>query len=295
MSHAPHPRSERNAWARFWNRGTWWKALLLVVVYAVIYQLIGLATASLFRGFIDGDDLLASTSSVFFGLALPILLSGAVLVLFGWSIGAVPDIFRRQPLRGKRWMWLAVILVVVPIVLRLAATNWSAYSIAVVLTVLLAGLCIGFAEELLTRGYVVRILRSAGHRERIVLVVSSALFALLHSTNAFTGQPLGTVAFTIAYTFGFGTMMYLSMRVTGSVVWAILLHAATDPTTMLATGGIDAHGNTAGSAGLIGIAGVFNIVYILFAIVAIFLVKDRVGRVDRAAAGATADGARRSS
>lgn len=173
-------------------------------------------------------------------------------------------------------MWLAVVLVLIPIVLRLFATNWSAYTVAIVLTMLFAGLCIGFAEELLTRGYVVNLLRSAGHTERVVMVISSVLFALLHSTNVFTGQSLVTVAVTVVYTFGFGTMMYLWMRATGSIVWAILLHAATDPTTFLATGGIDGHGDASGAEGLISIAGIFNWLYILFALIAIFIVKGRV-------------------
>jgi membrane protease YdiL (CAAX protease family) len=265
-----------SGWARFWNRGTWWKAVILVVAYAVVYQLLGLLTSTLFGDLVDAENLFGSVSSIFLGLALPILLGGVLLLLFGWSIGAVPRVFGRQPIAGRGWMWLAVLLVLIPIVLRLLATDWSAYTVAIVLTVLFAGLCVGFAEELLTRGYVVNLLRSAGHTERVVMVISSALFALLHSTNVFTGQSLVTVAITVVYTFGFGAMMYLSMRVTGSVVWAILLHAATDQTTILATGGIDAHGDAAGAEGLISIAGIFNWLYILFALIAIFIVKGRV-------------------
>jgi hypothetical protein len=265
-----------NGWARFWNRGTWWKAVILVVAYAAAYQLIGLLIGTLFGSMVDAENLLGSVSSIFFGIALPVLLGGVLLLVFGWSIGAVPRVFGRQPIAGRRWMWLAVVLVLIPIVLRLFATNWPAYTVAIVLTLLFAGLCVGFAEELLTRGYVVNLLRSAGHTERVVMVISSALFAVLHSTNVFTGQPLVTVAVTVVYTFGFGAMMYLSMRVTGSIVWAILLHAATDPTTILAVGGIDGHGDTAGAGGLISIAGIFNYLYVVLALVAIFLVKGRV-------------------
>lgn len=276
MSRSDESVRTTSGWARFWNRGTWWKAVILVVAYAVAYQLLGLLTGTLFGSLVDAENLFGSVPSVFFGLALPILLGGVLLLVFGWSIGAVPRVFGRQPIAGRGWMWLAVVLVLIPIVLRLSATNWSAYTVAIVLTMLFAGLCIGFAEELLTRGYVVNLLRSAGHTERVVMVISSALFALLHSTNVFTGQSLVTVAVTVVYTFGFGAMMYLSMRVTGSVVWAILLHAATDPTTFLATGGIDGHGDATGAEGLLSIAGIFNYLYILFAVTAIFIVKGRV-------------------
>lgn len=104
------------------------------------------------------------------------------------------------------------------------------------------------------------------------MVLSSLLFALMHSVNVLDGQAPLTVIITVFYTFGFGTMMYLVMRATGSIIWPMLLHAATDPTTFLATGAIDGTSSTAGNAELLSIAGIFNWIYIVFAIVAIFLV-----------------------
>jgi membrane protease YdiL (CAAX protease family) len=265
-----------SGWKRFWNHGTWWKALLVVVVYWGLYQLCGLASGALFGGLFDLDEPLTSPAGIFFGVALPILLGSVLLVAFAASLGWLRELFGRQPVGGRAWMWLAVVLVLVPIVIRLVAVNWSAWGAASVLALLFVGLCVGFAEELLTRGLVVNILRKGGHGERFVFVLSSLYFALLHSGNVITGQSPVAVAITVVYTFGFGAMMYLSLRVTGRLVWAILLHAATDPTTILATGGIDAHGaSTAGDAGLIAIAGIFNYVYVLFALVAIFLVKNR--------------------
>ena len=206
------------------------------------------------------------------------MLSGILLFLFARSLGWVKEIFGPQPVRGKAWMWVAVLLVVVPIFLRLMATNWSAYSIGLVLVVAFFGLCVGFTEELATRGIVVNMLRNGGYGERLVFVLSSLYFALLHSGNLLTGMAPLVVAVTVLYTFGFGAMMYLSMRATGRITWAILLHAATDPTTFLATGGIDATSATAGAEELISLAGLFNWAYILLALLAIFLVKGRANR-----------------
>jgi membrane protease YdiL (CAAX protease family) len=172
-------------------------------------------------------------------------------------------------------MWVAVVLIVIPIILRVAGTNWSAYSITLVLSALFMGLCVGFTEELATRGLVVTMLRKGGYGEKLVFVLSSAYFALLHAGNLISGMDPLVVGITVIYTFGFGAMMYLAMRVTGRLVWAMLLHAATDPTTFLASGGIDAQGDTGSTSSLISIAGLFNWVYILFAILAIFLIKNR--------------------
>lgn len=263
-------------WKAFWDRGGWWKAVVLVVVYWVVYQGLGFVVAATFGGFIDQSDVLSDPLSVFFGVALPILLGGGLLLLFGWSLGWLGELFGPQPVPGRRWMWVAVAFIVIPIVLRLIGTKWSAYSVGLVLSILFLGLCVGLAEELLTRGLVVTIVRRGGSGERVVLVVSSLLFALLHSGNVLSGQAPLTVAITVIYTFGFGAMMYLSLRITGRLLWVMLLHAATDPTTFLITGGIDGHSDTTGGdGGLISMAGLFNWVYILFALVAIFLVKNR--------------------
>lgn len=267
-----------STWVRFWNRGTWWKALLIVAVYWGVYELIGLGIGALVGGSIDLGSPLSDPLSAFLGLALPILLSGILLFLFARSLGWVKEIFGPQPVRGKAWMWVAVLLVVVPIFLRLMATNWSAYSIGLVLVMAFFGLCVGFTEELATRGIVVNMLRNGGYGERLVFVLSSLYFALLHSGNLLTGMAPLVVAVTVVYTFGFGAMMYLSMRATGRITWAILLHAATDPTTFLATGGIDATSATAGAEELISLAGLFNWAYILLALLAIFLVKGRANR-----------------
>jgi len=266
-----------SGWKSFWDHGGWWRALLLVAAYALVYQGFGLVSGLAGGRFIDSDDLFGTAESVFFALALPILLGGLALLAFVWSVRWLREIFGPQPVGGNWWMWIAVPLVVIPIVLRVVGTEWTSYSVSVVLVTLVTGVFIGFAEELLTRGLAVNLLRRGGFGERAVVLLSSMLFALLHSVNVLTGQPPLTVAITVVYAFGFGAMMYLVLRVTGNIVWPMLLHAATDPTTMLATGGLDAHGDTAGSAALIAFAGLFNFVYIAAAVLAVFLVRGRVG------------------
>ncbi|MDF2443766.1 MAG: protease family protein [Subtercola sp.] len=287
--------ARRNAWQRFFDRGGWWKAVLVLAVYSGLYQLYGLLVGAIFGSAIDTGNLFANPQSVFLGLALPILLGGVTLLIFIGTVRWVRELFGPQPLKGRGWMWIAVALLVIPIALRVAATNWSSYAVSVILATLLAGVFIGFAEELLTRGIAVNLLRRAGYGEKAVLVLSSLLFALLHSVNAFTQAPV-TVLVTLVYTFGYGAMMYLVLRVTGNIIWPMLLHAATDPTTILATGGVDTTTASAGSAGLISVAGIFNYLYIVFAVLAIILVKgkvfgDRSPRGRKAGMSATTDSA----
>lgn len=265
-----------SAWLRFWDRGGWWKAVLVAAVYMALYlgvsQLIGI----LFAGRFDVSDQFGSPQTVAITLLLPIAIGAVILLAFGASVRWLPELFGRQPLKGRGWMWIAPIVVILAAVLRVAGTDWSRYALSVILLTFLSGLFIGLAEELLTRGLAVNLLRRGGYSERWVMVLSSLLFALLHSSNLLGGQPLPTVLFTMAFTFLFGVAMYLTLRVTGSLIWPILLHAITDPTTFLATGGIDV--DTGGPSPLVAFAGISVYVYLVLTIIALFLVK---GRVDR--------------
>jgi hypothetical protein len=87
------------------------------------------------------------------------------------------------------------------------------------------------------------------------------------------------------YTFGFGACMYLTMRVTRTIWAAVLLHALTDPTTILTAGAVDtslaerAGGGTA-------LALVATLLLVGFGIAALFAVRGEAGRaadVDAAA------------
>lgn len=266
----------RNPWQRFWNRGGWWRAVLAVVLYLAVYEGLGWLNAHTLASGITADELFGSPRGAVVGVALPIIVMGLLTLVFVRTLGWGREVFGRQPLPGRGWMWIAVVLLLVPIVIRLVATNWSSYSVSVVFAVLFLGLCIGFAEELIARGVAVNLLRRGHHTERTVALLSSLLFGLMHASNAIGGTPLVTVAVTVVYTFGAGMMFYLSMRVTGSIVPAMLLHAATDPTTILATGGIDTTAAAAGDAGLIGFAGIFNFAYPVLALLVLFFIKGRV-------------------
>lgn len=219
----------QTAWARFWNHGRWWKAAILVVAYFILYQAASFSVAPLLSTV--GD--VGSPSYVFVLYVIPVFLGGVILVIFGLSVGWVRGLFARQKPSGKWWMWIAVATVLVFNILHLLSIDYGAAGLDFVFTWLLAGLMIGFAEEVITRGYVVRIMRSAGHREIAVASVSAGLFAFMHAGNLLTGQALGATLFQLVYTFFFGILMYLALRVTGSLIAPILLHASTDPSIFL--------------------------------------------------------------
>ncbi|MBD8539610.1 CPBP family intramembrane glutamic endopeptidase [Frigoribacterium sp. CFBP 8751] len=262
-----------SAWRRFWARGRWWKALLAVVGYLGLYELAGFLLGWAFGDRV-GDDIFASPTTVLFGLGAPLIVGAVILVVFVWTSGLARPVFARQTASRRWWMWIAVALVVAPIVLQLIGTDYGVYAAGVVPMSFFVGLFIGFTEEILYRGVVVTVLREAGHREWTVAVVSSAVFGLSHSVNIFTGQAPLVVGLTVLIAFGFGMMMYLTMRVTGSIIWPMILHAVTDPTTFLVSGGIDEDLRNAHNP-FLDAAAPFNILLIPAALIAMILLWRR--------------------
>jgi len=120
-------------------------------------------------------------------------------------------------------------------------------------------------------------MRDGGHSEIAVALVSGATFAVLHSINLFTGQSFVATALQLLYTFFFGICMYLALRVTGTIIAPILLHASTDPSIFL-------QGSYPADSPLAALGGLGNIVVVVVGVVLliVFIITQR--RADRSAA-----------
>lgn len=271
-----------NGWRGFWDRGGFWKAVLVAVVYLALYEAFGFPWLKpLVEDVVGTGDPLSTPLGVFLGLTAALIFGSIVLVLFGLSLRWIPrPLFGAQPVRGRWWMWFAPILVLIPIAFHLIGTDYSRYTPGVVFMILFSGLFIGFAEEVLCRGFVVALLRRHGYKEWAVMALSSIIFGLLHSSNALSGQPAGAVAIEVLYAIPFGVCMYITLRVTGHIIWPILLHAFTDPSTILASGGIDnSVAGTSNTALLVASIATFG--YLAFALIAVICTRgDAEGRAD---------------
>jgi membrane protease YdiL (CAAX protease family) len=221
-------------WRGFWNRGGFWKAALAVVAYVALYDGISyFVLRPLLQGVVGSAS---DAALLWLTYVLPIGIGCLLLVAFAASVGWLRELFGPQPIGGRGWMWIAVAVVVVFDALNFASIDYAKTGAATVIAWLVAGLTIGFAEEVLTRGFVVNLMRKAGHREIAVAAASAGLFAALHLSNLLSGQSLVATLVQVPYTFGFGVLMYLALRVTGNLIWPILLHAATDPSIFMHIG-----------------------------------------------------------
>ncbi len=79
--------TDQSGWQRFWERGGWWRAVLVVAVYYGLYLGGGWVLSHLTRDWVVRGATTSTTASVFWGIAAPILIGIIVLFAFGASLG----------------------------------------------------------------------------------------------------------------------------------------------------------------------------------------------------------------
>jgi uncharacterized protein len=265
----------------FLNKGGVWRFIAFMIFYLIIYVGVGQITGRVLRDIAE-QPLLSSVTTVFVQLTLGLIVGAAILIATITYMGWTKELFARQPIYRSWWMWLGPAIVATPIVLRLLGIDWGFNALPVVVLVMATGLLIGFVEELMYRGIGVKMLRDGGHGEFAVAALTSLLFALSHSVNLLSGQSIKSVGPTVIYTISFGVLMYLTLRSVGFLVAAIVLHGLTDPTTILATGGIDEITAAGSNNILLTVAGGFTWVLILAGLILLAFVRGRVSRQETA-------------
>ena len=162
----------------------------------------------------------------------------------------------------------------------LLSVDFADAGAALVASWLFTGLFVGLAEELLTRGFVVNLMRKAGRGEIALALVSAGDFAAFHAGNFFTSdQGLSTTATQVVYTYFYGIIMYLALRLTGRLIWPILLHASTDPTLLL----FGAHPTTGNPLIILAALSTYLVIITGIVLLIVFIVSER-RRTRRAAA-----------
>lgn len=241
-----------------------WIGLVIYIAYvAVVFgvqQLSGVAYT----------DYGKSGANLFLGAGLSLIV-GAILLaitttILGWWRPALFDRHRS----AHTWPIIAPAIMAVALLINLISVDWGSYGGAF-LAASIVLLLVGFTEELATRGLLLVALRSR-LSEVWVWFLTSALFALMHLVNVFSGQAIGPTLQQVALAFGAGTIFYVLRRVTGSLIWAMILHGFWDFSTFALTQG------TPGPFSAFG--GVLEIVAIVVALVGVaFVVRGADERI----------------
>lgn len=201
----------------------------IAVALTVVYLGIVAATWGVLG--IDYTEVGDTTDTVVGGIVVPVALGSVFLAVatskLGWWRPAL-----REHLGAPRWVWLVPVFMLLPGVGSIlggleVADRSRSYLVALGLGCLL----VGFSEELLTRGTGLVGLRGR-LGETASWFFSCVLFGLLHTVNALFGQGVGSTAQQVAVAFLAGSVLYLTRRVSGTLIVCMLLHAWIDFTTL---------------------------------------------------------------
>lgn len=169
------------------------------------------------------------------------------------------------------WLWLPAGLMVVAFLLQFAGVAWGEFTGTHLMWILLAGALVGFAEETMFRGVVLRALREGGRHEGFAVLVSSLWFGFFHLTNILVGSPVPAVIQQCVIASMAGIALYLWRRGTGTLVAGMVIHGLWDVSGFL----LSAHMIDGSALPLLGsIMG--NVVYLtgLIALVIIWRRRD---------------------
>lgn len=241
------------------------------VVYVVIF--IGLMKAS---GF-PYTDIFATTEGSLRGAVLP--LAAGSLWLIAFVAFARWDFVFRDPRRLSMgfWLWLPLVLMTVTMLITFASVTYSAFDAGHALAIVAAAVLVGFAEETLFRGIILRALRNGGRAEGLVVLFSSLWFGFFHLTNLVVGAGASAVLQSVIASAA-GVALYLARRSIGALVVGMVFHGLWDLSSFLS--GVHATADLRAIGALVGWT-----VY-ASAIVALILIlrRDRETRVIEPAA-----------
>jgi len=200
---------------RLWMGFLIWAGYVVVVfvvsaLMGVPYTRIGASAGETWRGAVVD-------------LAVAALLLAVTTSLLGWWR---PALFERKRSRHVWPVFVPILMAVVALV-NILTTDWSKFDASFLLALVALGVLVGFNEELMTRGLVLTAFRSR-LREGWAWFLSSVLFGVMHLVNAALGAPLGGTLAQVGLAFASGTAFYIVRRVTGSLIWAMLLHGVWD-------------------------------------------------------------------
>lgn len=204
------------------------RPLVTVVLVLGYVAIVGVTWAALG---VDYETMGDSTSNAVRGIVIPVALASAALAAattyLGWW---QPDLRERD--RAPRWLWVVPALMVIPGLGSLAGGFDPAGRGGGLLLALAVGtLLVGFGEELLTRGTGLVGLRG-GFAELGAWFSSCVIFGLLHALNVLFGQSLGSTVQQVVLAFLAGSVLYITRRVSGTLVVGMLLHAWIDFSTL---------------------------------------------------------------
>jgi len=174
----------------------------------------------------DFTELADSVENLLWGVYVPVGAAALGMVVLttwlGWWRPAIKDRHR-----APAWIIIAPLLMVAIAVSNMLGADFGMLSTSYLLVLAGGMLLVGLGEELMSRGLLLTAMRGRSN-EFLAWLVSTVLFGVMHIGNFFMGQDLVPTLGQVGLTMIFGTGFYIIRRATGSLIWAMLLHALWD-------------------------------------------------------------------
>lgn len=186
---------------------------------------------------IDYDVIADSTSNILRGIVPMVALSLAWGLYISRRAGWSSVIWTKQTRSLPKILWLIPLCWFGICLARLWVTPWANFDAVYYLVLAVATIMVGFNEELLFRGILAQGARGTGAwSEARVMLVTAVGFGLFHLPNVLAGQALGPTLIQVGYAFVMGIALYAAMRISGTILLPIAMHALWDFSTFSAKG-----------------------------------------------------------
>lgn len=173
-------------------------------------------------------DWFASAANAYRAMVLPFAVGSVLVVAFTlWS--RWDFVWRDRERMAMHWLlWLPVAAVVITFLLRLLGLDWSAIPLDLIAAAIIGAALVGFTEETLFRGVILRALRTHNRSEGVVIVVSTLWFGAFHMVNVFLGVSFGAALLQSVFAACLGAILYFLRRGSGWLVAGMAAHALWD-------------------------------------------------------------------
>ena len=198
-------------------------ALIVVVIYSIY-----LYAMQYFSG-VPYTDVAGSVENLTRFALIPIGGGAILLALFALYSGWWKDLWHDKYKLGKpAWLSLFAIVMIIGIVANFASGNFFSNPATFLLVGAAAMACVGFSEEILFRGIVLRGARGSGFSETKVMLIVALSFGLWHLANIVLGSPVFAVLIQVTQASIVGGAFYMIFRKSGLLIVPMILHAFHD-------------------------------------------------------------------
>jgi membrane protease YdiL (CAAX protease family) len=198
-------------------------ALIIVVGYVVFLTLLQKLAG------VPYADIAKSSANMLYGVLIPVAIGSLVLTSIALWSGWWKDLWRdKYHIKDHAWMHIFSIIIVIQIIANLISGNISSLDAQFIIYAFIGTAFVGYSEELLTRGLLVRGARGSGFTEVKVFLIVMLVFGCIHGVNIVNGQGVITTLEQIITAGLAGGVLYTIFRKSGFLVVPMAFHGLYD-------------------------------------------------------------------